>query len=424
MRTLLIASVVLAADAGAPATPGRAIQYAEARRTFAQALGSGALDEARAALGVRRAAAPGRGDLAVDLARLEASAGQVDAAFAALEPVARMGLAMDLSTDAVLAPLRDDPRWAPLLSRFSAARAPVPSGGAEAAVPPGLGLVEDLAVDARSGAVFVSSVRTGEVWRGVGGKWRVWARPAPAGSGAFALAVDPVRGVLHVTVAAVPQAEGFRKADEGRSALVTLRLEDGGELARHVPSSVGPHLLGDLTLTPDGTVLVSDALAGTVYRLPPGGGALEALVPARTFASPQTPALSPEQRLVYVPDWTLGLFVLPLAGGVPEPVAGPDDLVTGGIDGLALAPGGLIAVQNGIVAPRLVRLWLSPDGRRVTRWKVLARGPELGDPTHVVATRRGALALIDSGWGRFDDDGGLRPGAPPTRPRLLGLDLH
>ena len=424
MRALLLASLVLAKDGAVSDAPSRAVQYTEARRTFARALGSGALDEAREAFRVRRAAAPGRSDLGVDLARLEARAGHVDAAFAALEPVAATGLGFDLSTDDLLAPLRGDPRWAPLLSRFAAARAPVASGGAETAVPPELGLVEDLAVDPRSEAVFVSSVRTGEVWRRDGGKWRRWAHPAAPGSGAFALGVDSVRGVLHVSVAAVPQAEGFRKDDEGRSALVTLRLQDGRELARHLPPGPGPHLLGDLTLTADGTVLVSDAVAGTVYRLVAGGKALEPLVPDRTFANPQTPALSPGNRLLYVPDWTLGLFVLPLGGGVPEPVLGPEDLVSGGIDGLALVPGGLIAVQNGIVASRLVRLWLSPDGRRVTRWAVLARGPELGDPTHVVPTKGGALALIGSGWDRFEDEGGLSPGAPPATPRLLQLDLH
>ncbi len=55
---------------------------------------------------------------------------------------------------------------------------------------------------------------------------------------------------------------------------------------------------------------------------------------------------------------------------------------------------------------------------------MLGRGPDLGDPTHVVATAKGALVLIDSGWGRFTDDGALRPGAPPARPRLVRLDLH
>ncbi len=425
MRTLLLPlAVVLGADGGSSVRPGRPAAYAEARRAFARAIDTGALDEAREALGRRAAAAPGRVDIRYDLACVEARAGSVDRAFAALAPLATAGLVADPAEDPDLKALRADARWTPLVTRFAAGRGPVGSGAPMRRIPPELGLVEDLAEDPRTGVVFVSSVRTGEVWHGVGGVWRAWARPAPAGSGAFALGVDGHRRLLHVSVGAVAQAEGFRKTEEGRSALVTYRLDDGTEIARRPAPGDGPHLLGDMTVTPDGTVLVSDALAGTVYRLAPGAGALEPLVPAHTFASPQTPALAPDGRTLLVPDWTLGLFALPLGGGAPEPVPGPDDLVTGGIDGLLAVPGGLVAVQNGIVQPRVVRLWLTPDGRRVTRWTVLARGPELGEPTHAVATQRGALALVDSGWGRFTDDGALRPGAPPARPALLQLDLQ
>jgi hypothetical protein len=85
--------------------------------------------------------------------------------------------------------------------------------------------------------VFVSSVRTGEVWRHASGGWRPWVRPAPAGSGAFALGVDAGRRVLHVSVGVVPQTEGYRNADEGRSALVTIRLDDG---ARSSPAASRP----------------------------------------------------------------------------------------------------------------------------------------------------------------------------------------
>ena len=98
-----------------------------------------------------------------------------------------------------------------------------------------------------------------------------------------------------------------------------------------------------------------------MFRLPAGASTLDPLVPPHAFASPQTPALSPDGRSVLVPDWTLGLFAMPLAGGAPEPAAAPADLVTAGIDGLLAVPGGLLAVQNGIVVPRLVRLWLTPD---------------------------------------------------------------
>ena len=134
---------------------------------------------------------------------------------------------MDPAADGDLAPLRADARWAPLLARFAAARAPVSLEGLPLEVPAAVGLVEDVAEDPRTGAVFVSSVRTGEVWRHASGGWRPWVRPAPAGSGAFALGVDAGRRVLHVSVGVVPQTQGYRKADEGRSALVTYRLDDG-----------------------------------------------------------------------------------------------------------------------------------------------------------------------------------------------------
>ena len=425
MRTLLVLlPVLLGADGGVSENGKRPAAYVEARRAFLRALEAGGFKEARAALGRRRAAAPGRVDVGYDLACLEARSGQVERAFSALAPLADAGLAVDPAADTDLAPLRRDPRWAPLLTRFAASRSAVSPKGATLDVPAALELVEDVAEDARTGDVFVSSVRTGEVWRRVGGGWTSWAHPAPERSGAFALGLDAQRGLLHVSVGVVPQSEGYRKSDEGRSALVTYRVEDGAELARRGPPGEGPHLLGDLTVTPDGTVLVSDALAGTVLRLRPGRAALEPLVPPHTFSSPQTPVLGADGKTVLVPDWTLGLFALPLAGGTPEPVLGPDDLVTGGIDGLVAVPGGLLAVQNGIVVPRLVRLWLDPQGRRITRWTVVARGPELADPTHVVVRRGGALVIAESGWARFTDDGAVKPDVPPARLRLVRLDLH
>jgi len=424
MHTLLVALLLLSADAGRPASSGRAATYAEARRAFVRAYQSSALDDARTALARSRDAAPGRSDFDYDRGCLEARAGHLDLAFKVLEAVSSAGLANDWAADPDLNVLHADPRWGPLLARVAAARQAVSIGGHQTTVPPELGLAEDVAEDPATGAVFVSSVRTGEVWRELAGRWTAWAHPASPGSGAFALALDPRRKALHVGVAAVPQAEGYRKAEHGRSTLVSLALSTATEDARLVPPGDGPHLLGDMGSGPDGTVFASDALAGTVYRVRPGTGLLEPLVAEHTFASPQTPVLAPDGKTLFVPDWTLGLFALPLSGGEPRPLDAPADLVTAGIDGLAPAPGGLIAVQNGIVQQRVIRLWLSSDGRSITRWAVLGRGAELGEPTHVVATRQGALVLIDSGWNRFTAEGALRAGAPPARPRLVRLDLR
>src|SRR5262245_40782597 len=220
MRTALVLLTALSADGGSPVAT-RPAEYAEARRAFGKAIQAGALDDARSALERRRAAAPGRIDLIYDLACIEARAGRANAAFATLEPLSTAGLSLDPAADPDLAPLHADPRWTAFLARFTGSRAPVRPGGTEVEVPAQLELVEDLARDPRTGAVFVTSVRKGEVWRRLSGTWGWWIRPGPPGSGAFALGLDPARGVIHVTVAALPHVEGFRKQDQGPSALVT-----------------------------------------------------------------------------------------------------------------------------------------------------------------------------------------------------------
>ncbi|HEY3587627.1 MAG TPA: hypothetical protein VGK85_10765 [Myxococcaceae bacterium] len=107
MRTLLVLlPVLLGADGGVHDATGRPVAYAEARQSFVRALESGALDEARAALARRRAAAPGRVDVGYDLACVEARSGQADRAFAALGPVAGGGLDVDPTADTDLASLR------------------------------------------------------------------------------------------------------------------------------------------------------------------------------------------------------------------------------------------------------------------------------------------------------------------------------
>ena len=97
--------------------------------------------------------------------------------------------------------------------------------------------------------------------------------------------------------------------------------------------------------------------------------------------------------------------------------------MTAGIDGMVAVPAGWWRCRHGIVVPRVVRLWLSADGTRIDRWKVLARGPDIGDPTHAAVRRSDVLVLVDSGWGRFTEDGKVRPDVPPSRPRLLRFSL-
>jgi len=426
MHATLLLLALLAADGGTNSTPPASplARFRAAQRTFARTFAAGDWDGARAAAEEQRHAAHGRPDADYNLACVEARAGRPDAAFAALGRAVESGMAQDFRPDPDLASLKGDPRWSALEARQEAQRRPVMEGKPELALPAELEIAEDLALDPRTGAVFVSSPRTGEVRRWNGKSWQSWAHPGAEGTSALALGLDPKRRVLQVTTAPLPQARGAVGGTGPPSELVTLALDDARVLGRVAPPGLElRHVLGDLTLGPDGTVYVADSVAGTVYRLPPGGSALQPLFPAGTLGSPQTPVLSAAGDRLYVPDYTLGLFVVPARGGMPVPVSAPPDLMTAGTDGMVAVAGGMVAVQNGIVMPRIVRLWLSPDGTRIERWKVLARGPDIGDPTHATTRRSEVVALVDSGWGRFTDDGKIRPDVAAASPRLIRFAL-
>jgi len=63
-------------------------------------------------------------------------------------------------------------------------------------------------------------------------------------------------------------------------ALVALDRRTGRVLRRfELPRDGARHVLGDMTIGPDGAVYVTDSVAGGVYRLRPGGAALDTLAP-------------------------------------------------------------------------------------------------------------------------------------------------
>jgi hypothetical protein len=78
----------------------------------------------------------------------------------------------------------------------------------------------------------------------------------------------------------------------------------------------------------------------------------------------------------------------------------------------------LIAIQNGTVPERLIRMTLNPSLTRVVAWETLeANWTGLGEPTHGVVVGGEFYFIANSGWDRMAADGGLKPGAkfePPT----------
>ena len=112
---------------------------------------------------------------------------------------------------------------------------------------------------------------------------------------------------------------------------------------------------------------------------------LDILVPKGVFHSPQTPALSTDGHRLFVPDYSRGIGIVDLASRQVKLLEHPKELSLGGIDGMYLVGRTLIAIQNGTVPERLIRMTLDASLTHVLEWETIeANWPGLGDPTHGV----------------------------------------
>ena len=118
-----------------------------------------------------------------------------------------------------------------------------------------------------------------------------------------------------------------------------------GNLLRRVEGPLGT-ALGDMVLTASGDAIVSDGDGGGVYRVLAGGSAIQRIDDG-DFISPQTPAMHPDGKHIFVPDYVRGIGVLEIATKQVRWLSMEGRFALNGIDGLYFARGRLIAVQNG-----------------------------------------------------------------------------
>jgi hypothetical protein len=152
---------------------------------------------------------------------------------------------------------------------------------------------------------------------------------------------------------------------------------------------------------------------------------LDVLIPAGTFRSPQTPALSPDGRTLFVPDYSRGISAVDLRSKQASLLPHPRSLSLAGIDGLYVAGQTMIAVQNGTAPARLIRMRLNSSLTKIEDFEVLeANWPGLGHPTHGVVVGDRFYFIANSGWDRLTDDGQLKPGAAFDPPAIREMDLR
>lgn len=279
-------------------------------------------------------------------------------------------------------------------------------------------LPEGIAHDPRSQAFFVGSF-FGKVLRvRPGGEVDEFVGKAADMDAVLGLAVDAPRRILYVVSTSALTAEGRKRR---RNAVLAFDL-DSRRLLRRIEAP-GAEQLNDVTVALGGRVFATDSGHGGVYEIPVVGEAREIVAP-RQLRGSNGIAASPEGKRLYVAHST-GLAVVDIdakrvrrmANGTRENVAA--------IDGLYMAQGQLVGVQNLTNPGRVIAISLGAGGESVEKVQTLLshHHSALDEPTTGVVTDTGFYLLAATGIRHLDPDGRIRDPDNVPRPTVLRVPL-
>ena len=343
----------------------------------------------------------------------------------ALRAYAGLGLGRDLKADSTIARFLTLPGFAMLQAEHDRNRAPLTRSSVLASFPDSTFWPEGTDYDSSTGRFYLASVRHRTVaeWRPGGSVRELWPRDRHDLGAILGVRADPSRHKLWATTSGLPQMEGYRPADSAISALLEVNPETGKlERRWELPAVPGGHVLGDLAIGPQGDVFFTDSNEPVLYRLRPHADTLERITHP-LFHSLQGLAPTPDGRL-YLADYSHGLLRVDLGTNAVHRLADAPHSTSLGCDGIVWYRGGIIAVQNGVTPPRIVRFELDKTGTVITRVTVLDRNlPVADEPTIGTIASHRFVYVANSQWDKHGDDGAVAPGVRLTAPILLAVPL-
>ncbi len=216
----------------------------------------------------------------------------------------------------------------------------------------------------------------------------------------FDILVDEPRNRLWVTSASTPGYLRFDPVEKDRSALFEFDLKTLSFIRRHpVPVDGRPHILGSMTIGPNGAIYIADRVLPLIYSKPAGEDGLKAILVLKEMVSQRGIAMQPDGRIMYVADREMGIIVVDLEGKQARLLEVPDTFNAGGIDGIYLDNNRLFVIQNGISPQRVMRLQLDPSGTKVASVAPIAVAlPEFDLPSFGTIDGEDLYYFANSQW--------------------------
>ena len=366
---------------------------------------------------------PNRPSSVLRMARAHARLHENDAAMTQLTRLRDMQTYFDLAHDPAFADLGKG--FENLVSAMEKLKESKVTGATVAfKIPDTTFFPEGIAYDTNTGDVFVASMRKRKI-----------VRISPTGTitdfiaphqydiwGISGIGIDAAHKTLWACSTAYEVNEEYKPTDRDAAAfafdLVSGRLKARYPFQRQEER----HFCDGVAIGSDGTIFVADSQGMAVLKISPGAKELATLLPQSAGISPQGMAVSADGKTLFVSDYMSGLYALNLKTKQVSRLESKAKASLAGIDGLIGYGNDLIAIQNGILPNRVVRLKMGPSQKEVLDVQVLEMNhPLFGEPTLGVIKGNMLLFVANNPISKFLDDHQLSE--LPT-PVILQRDLR
>lgn len=334
--------------------------------------------------------------------------GKTNDAIAALNKLAAMKLFYPLEKDEDFVSLKDNSDFQLVVKKITANSLPTLKAQTAFTISEKGLVAESVAYDSKTRDFYLASVAQRKILRiGKDGKTTVFADQTAGLWSVFGIKVDSKNRVLWAASSAHKQMPDFKTDENGMTGVFKFDLKSGKLIKKYLVSNQPkPHLLGDLAVAPNGDVFATDSLSPTIYVIRKGKDEIEPFLENASFGSPQGLDFSKDGKILFVADYSKGVFKINLATKEVTKLIPVENSTMLGIDGLYFYQNSLIATQNGVNPQRAVRMYLSKDLSKVERFEVLeANNPLFDDITLGVLVNREFYFIANSQWELLGESG-------------------
>lgn len=237
----------------------------------------------------------------------------------------------------------------------------------------------------------------------------------------FAIKADYKEKYLWITCSAIPEMKGFSKELEGKSEILKIDIATRKLVKRYAIE--GNHVFGDLEVTKNNDVYISDSGEAIIYKIENESLTLWKDLRKEAF-NLQGITLDANESKLFIADYLKGILSIDIKSKKESWLEFPDDASKKGIDGLVFYNNSLIAIQNGVVPIRIVRYKLNESQTKIIDFIVLDNNRKVFDePALATLVKNKVYFFANSPWKFYDKNGQLDE-SKIENPKLFELILE